>query len=127
MIQELISFSRLLREAGLVIAASEISDAHQGLALMGNPCAGATHYRILRSTLVKRTEDLGVFDSLYQLFFGGDAAVSSTQEAREHATGQGLKAAGLPTLAAAMLSGEPCHSRVRDAVIKLRGNAFEDA
>ncbi len=118
--QEIIFFARLLRGAGLVIAPSEISEAHQGLALMGNPAAGPAHYDVLRSTLVKRSEDLAVFASLYQLFFGDEVYALAGQEKAHQAPGQGLKASDLPTLAQALLSGEPCRSRVRDAVRQLK-------
>ncbi|HEX3015598.1 MAG TPA: VWA domain-containing protein [Desulfobacteria bacterium] len=119
------TFARLLREAGLSVASSEIAEAEFSVQSLGLAYPEPAHYDILQATLVKRREDQPPFCSLYKLYFG-DAnltARSKSQRKTEPGGDQGFKSLGLSTLAAAMLNGDftPCHNSIRDSVIKLVG------
>lgn len=118
---DLLKFARLLREAGLVVAPSEIVDAVRSVHLLNLDNSNPEHFHVLQSCLVKRVEDQPVFYSLYQLFFqkqGGPSKQSADNNTRAQTTAQGMTMMGLSTLAQGMLDGEfaPCMKSLHQSV-----------
>lgn len=130
---DVLLFARLLRDAGLSVAPSEIAEAIAGLAVLVQAYQRDLHYRVLLATLVKRVEDQAVFDSVYKLYFGELGPLSSPgpKTPPVRSSNQGLKSAGLSTLAMALLNGDfaPCQYALRESVVKLcqRGQGVEES
>jgi uncharacterized protein with von Willebrand factor type A (vWA) domain len=70
--RQVVTFGRILREAGLEIGAGRIADALRGLELVG-PARGEDVYWTLRTTLVARREELEPFDRAFRAWFLGEA------------------------------------------------------
>jgi uncharacterized protein len=66
----LVEFAALLRSNGVRVAPAEVADAVTAAALVGADDR-ARFRAALRSTLVKRTADVAVFDGLFDLYFSG--------------------------------------------------------
>jgi uncharacterized protein len=70
--RQVVTFGRILREAGLEIGAGRVADAMRGLELVGL-ARGEDVYWTLRTTLVARREELEPFDRAFRAWFLGDA------------------------------------------------------
>lgn len=66
----LVEFARLLRQNGVRVSPAEVVDATRALALAGVD-ERASFRAALRSTLVKRAQDVATFDQLFDLYFSG--------------------------------------------------------
>jgi uncharacterized protein with von Willebrand factor type A (vWA) domain len=66
----LVEFARLLRQNGVRVSPSEVTDAGRAVALAGLGDR-ASFRAALRATLVKRAADVPLFDELFQLYFSG--------------------------------------------------------
>jgi uncharacterized protein len=70
--RQVVTFGRILREAGLEIGAGRVGEAMRGLELVGL-ARGEDVYWTLRTTLVARREELEPFDRAFRAWFLGDA------------------------------------------------------
>src|SRR5206468_12248264 len=68
--ERLEDFTGLLRQNGLRISPAEVADAAQAALFVGMEDRAAFR-GALRATLVKRGQDAGVFDRLFELYFTG--------------------------------------------------------
>jgi uncharacterized protein with von Willebrand factor type A (vWA) domain len=66
--RHVVTFGRVLREAGLEVGPGRIADALKGLSL-GDLSSADDVYWTLRQTLVSRWEDLDVFDAAFRAWF----------------------------------------------------------
>jgi uncharacterized protein len=118
----LLQFAKLLRDVGFCVSLTEIMDAITALKLFNNPEAGTLHYRIVQACLVKRIEDHAVFITLYSIFFDKNLSVEDIVGNKEVplriASGVGVQAGGLSTVAKAIVSGDfsPCSIEITTAV-----------
>ncbi|HEX7839489.1 MAG TPA: hypothetical protein VF469_18560, partial [Kofleriaceae bacterium] len=69
---EVVRFVRALREAGLPVGTAEAASFAEALGWI-DPLVRREVYLAARATLVRRCEDLAVFDELFAAFFGGPA------------------------------------------------------
>ena len=67
---DVVGFARALRDAGLPIGVAETEAFAQALTWI-DPLVRREVYLAARATLVRRREDLAVFDELFAKFFGG--------------------------------------------------------
>src|SRR5437870_491243 len=67
---KLVEFSNLLRQNGLRVSLAESMDMLRALAVVGLPDR-RTVRATLRATMVKRSVDLPIFETLFDLFFSG--------------------------------------------------------
>jgi hypothetical protein len=67
---DVVEFGRALRDAGLAVGTPEIESFAQALGWI-DPLIRREVYLAARATLVRRREDLAVFDELFAAFFGG--------------------------------------------------------
>src|SRR6266481_6968459 len=67
---KLVEFSNLLRQNGLRVSLAESMDMLRALAVVGLPDHG-DRKSTLRATMVKRSVDLPIFETLFDLFFSG--------------------------------------------------------
>src|SRR5262249_54906208 len=67
---DVVGFARALRAAGLSVGVAETEAFAQALSWI-DPLARREVYLAARATLVRRREDLAVFDELFAKFFGG--------------------------------------------------------
>ena len=67
---DVVGFARALREAGLPVGIAETETFARALGWI-DPLARRELYLAARATLVRRREDLAVFDELFARFFGG--------------------------------------------------------
>ncbi|HMG52150.1 MAG TPA: VWA domain-containing protein [Kofleriaceae bacterium] len=67
---DVVGFARALRAAGLPVGVSEAESFAQALAWI-DPLDRRAVYLAARATLVRRREDIAVFDELFAVFFGG--------------------------------------------------------
>src|SRR5256886_15773788 len=67
---KLVEFSNLLRQNGLRVSRAESRDMLRALAVVGRPDR-RTVRATLRATMVKRSVDLPIFETLFDLFFSG--------------------------------------------------------
>ena len=67
-VRKLVTFGRILREAGLEVGPGRLQDALRGLALVDLADRDEV-YRALRCTLVSRHDDLDVFDAAFAAFW----------------------------------------------------------
>ena len=66
--RQLVTFGRVLREAGLEVGPGRLTDALQGLDAVGSPVE-KTLYWTLRTTLVARREEIEPFDRAFAAWF----------------------------------------------------------
>ncbi|HEY6174001.1 MAG TPA: hypothetical protein VIX73_06135, partial [Kofleriaceae bacterium] len=69
---DVVGFARALRDAGLPVGVTETESFAQALACV-DVLSRRDVYLAGRATLVRRREDLAVFDELFAAFFGGPA------------------------------------------------------
>ena len=69
---DVVGFARALRDAGLAVGVAEVAAIAVALTWI-DPLARREVYLAARATLVRRREDLAVFDELFAAFFGGPA------------------------------------------------------
>ena len=75
----IIEFSNILRRNGVRVSVSETTDAFRALGLLGLG-DGRVFKDTLRSTLVKRSDDLKVFDQLFDVYFLGLAGLAGESD-----------------------------------------------
>ncbi|HEY0480797.1 MAG TPA: VWA domain-containing protein [Kofleriaceae bacterium] len=69
---DIVGFARALRDAGLPVGVAEAAAFAEALTWV-DPLVRREVYLAARATLVRRREDLAVFDELFARFFGGPA------------------------------------------------------
>jgi uncharacterized protein with von Willebrand factor type A (vWA) domain len=67
-VRHVVTFGRVLREAGLEVGPGRLADAVRGLGLVGLARQEDVHFT-LRQTLVSRYDDLAVFDRAFRAWF----------------------------------------------------------
>lgn len=87
----LVDFASLLRQNGLRVSPGEVADAARALALVPFDDREAVR-SALRATLVKRGQDAGAFDRLFELYFG---AMGRLLEGLEESLARALSIEGL--------------------------------
>jgi uncharacterized protein with von Willebrand factor type A (vWA) domain len=75
----IIEFSNILRRNGVRVSISETTDAFRALGLLGIG-DGRIFKDTLRSTLVKRSNDLKIFDQLFDVYFLGLAGLAGESD-----------------------------------------------
>src|SRR3989338_8388802 len=75
----IIEFSNILRRNGVRVSISETTDAFRALGLLGIG-DGRVFKDTLRSTLVKRSNDLKIFDQLFDVYFLGLAGLAGESD-----------------------------------------------
>jgi uncharacterized protein with von Willebrand factor type A (vWA) domain len=77
---DVVGFARALRDAGLPVGVAETCAFAEALGLV-DPLVRREVYLAARATLVRRREDLAVFDDLFAAFFGGPVPGSGRGQA----------------------------------------------
>jgi uncharacterized protein with von Willebrand factor type A (vWA) domain len=70
LVADVVGFARALRDAGLSVGTAEAASFAEALTWI-DPLARRDVYLAARATLVRRREDMPVFDELFARFFGG--------------------------------------------------------
>ena len=68
LLENLVAFGRVLRDAGLTVTTTQIEDVARALAALGVQDRERT-FRVCRALLVKRKDDLGLFERLFRWFW----------------------------------------------------------
>ena len=92
-VRHIVTFGRVLREAGLEVGPGRVADALKGLDAVGLPRQEDVYWT-LRQTLVSRSEDIDAFDRAFHSWFLG-AAVQPPVEAKPPPA-QGERRQGAP-------------------------------
>jgi uncharacterized protein with von Willebrand factor type A (vWA) domain len=116
----ILALARVLRQHGVRVSPDEAAEAARAAALVGLEDRGLFR-AALRSTLVKRTADVPVFERLFDLYFSGlgrllDRAARSLEE--ELSTSGLLAAGDAEALAAALARALPSMSPLAQAALQ---------